>query len=396
MGGGAGLIGGRPATAAGPDGSPEVPSGDGYVIPGTDDLLYQGLEPPLPPPEPPAAPAPQGVTPIEPPAVAGTKPWTSVGPSDPTDGAVVATSILGDAELFRATGPQSFMRDQTLISVYGRSFGVAPILGMLGQLESFDELERVVEPWTTGVREVTNGQRVVVAPHLLYALARPCQEAGDSCLIFLDASGVDIVGEYVEPALERDMAVILDAQIGRSSPEYIVRRMIDAGFLAYPNVHVALDPEFATLRGQVTPGDPIGQLHADQINSIQELLAGYVRDDNLPFKKVLIVHQVIDALTDSWTMIPAKQEIEEFAEVEVIINADGFGSPDAKVYKYNAVTDRQAYPGLRWRGFKIFHYNPYAPRFSDTPVMTPRQVFGLDPTSAGWRMWAPPHLLVLA
>ncbi len=95
------------------------------------------------------------------------------------------------------------------------------------------------------------------APHLIYELARPCKSDDDSCLIFLDGSGVDLVNEYILPAAERGMGVVLDAQMGRLSPSFFVRRMIDAGYMAYPNVHIALDPEFATRPDQDMPGHPI-------------------------------------------------------------------------------------------------------------------------------------------
>ena len=295
-----------------------------------------------------------------------------------------------------SSGPHSFMQDRTLLTVYGRSYGVAPILGMLGAMHSLDEMEQAVRPWIEGISAVTDNRPIILAPHLLYAVARDCQDASDACLIFLDASGVDIVSEYIKPTEERGMAVILDVQIGRLTPLALVRRMIDAGYLAYPHVHLALDPEFATQPGQYHPGDPIGQLPADLINQAQELLSAYAMDENLPLCKVLIVHQFVDGQTNRWSMIPDKRNIQQFPGVELIIDADGFGSPDAKVWKYNAMTDPLAYPWLRWRGIKIFQYNRHAPRFSDNPVMTARQVYGLDPTPAGRSMWAGPHLIVVA
>ena len=291
--------------------------------------------------------------------------------------------------------PQSLIQSSPVITVYGRSFGVAPILGLLGDLNSFDELERSIEPWVRATEELAEAP-VTVAPHLIYALARPCQSADDSCLIFLDGSGVDLVNEYILPAQERGMGVVLDAQMGRLSPSYFVRRMIDAGYMAYPNVHIALDPEFATKPDQNMPGHPIGWLSANAINEAQRILADYVRSERLSHKKIMIIHQFVDELSDSWSMVYGKRNLEIFPEVDLVFDADGFGSPDAKILKYNAITNPEAYPQLQWRGIKIFQHNKYAPRFSDRPVLTPRQLFGLDSTRAGWRMWAPPHLIVLA
>ena len=266
-----------------------------------------------------------------------------------------------------ATGPQSVLQSYQVLTVYGRSFGVAPVLGMLGALSSFDELERSVAPWTSAMSDLGEAP-VMVAPHLIYGLATPCQSADDSCVIFLDASGVDLIEDYIKPAADRDMAVILDTQIGRLQPTYFVQRMIDAGYLAYPNVHIALDPEFATAPDQDMPGKPIGTLSAASINQAQAALAAYVREEGLSHKKVLIVHQFVDDISDSWSMVPNKQDIEIYPEVELVFDADGFGSPNAKVHKYNAITDPTAYPQLEWRGIKIFQHNPHAPRFSDTPA----------------------------
>ena len=295
----------------------------------------------------------------------------------------------------KAPDPESVLQTRPMLTVYGRSFGVAPILGKLGALNSFDDLERHVAPWVGAMSQLADAP-ITVAPHLIYGLARPCHSADDTCMIFLDASGVDLVEEYIKPAADRDMAVILDSQIGRLSPTYFIRRMMDAGLLAYPNVHVALDPEFATRPDQNMPGHPIGTLSATSINQVQALLARYVREEGLSHKKVLIVHQFVDDITDSWSMVPGKQNIEIYPEVELVFDADGFGSPAAKVHKYNAITSPTAYPQIEWRGIKIFQHNSRAPWASDTPVMTPRQIYGLDPTSNGWRMWAPPHLVVVA
>ena len=291
--------------------------------------------------------------------------------------------------------PRSIVQSSPVITVYGRSFGVAPILGLLGDLNSFDELERSIAPWVQATEELAQAP-VTVAPHLIYALARPCQGEDDSCLIFLDGSGVDLINEYILPAAERGMSVVLDAQMGRLSPSFFVRRMIDMGYMAYPNVHIALDPEFATKPGQNMPGHPIGWLSANAINEAQRILADYVRSENLSHKKMMIIHQFVDELSDSWSMVYGKRNLQVFPEVDLVLDADGFGSPDAKIHKYNAITNPDAYPHLQWRGIKIFQHNKYAPRFSDSPVLTPRQLFGLDSTRAGWRMWAPPHLIVLA
>ena len=95
-------------------------------------------------------------------------------------------------------------------------------------------------------------------------------------------------------------------------------------------------------------------------------------------------------------MIPRKQHIKAFSEVELVFDVDGFGSPDAKILKYNAMTNPTVYPRMEWGGIKIFNHNPHTPYFVTVPLMMPRQVFGVEPTTSGRRMWTPPNLRVLA
>ena len=369
LGGGAGLSTGRAALA--------LPQSAGAAVDGPERRVSAPESIPIPPKV--AAPPTAGLSDSEPPSLEPVE----VIPAERSGG----SGNLGI--------PTPYLAGRTLLTAYGRSFGVAPILGLLGGLRSFDELETTMAPWVESIHAITRAP-VTLAPHLIYALARGCGGGDDACLIFLDASRVDIIREYILPALERDMAVVLDAQMGRMSAVSIIQRMIDSGYLSYPNVHVALDPEFVTGRLQGRPGDPIGRLPADQINSAQELLSTYVRDERLRTAKVLIIHQFIDETTNTWTMIPNKDDLQRFPSVELVMDADGFGSPDQKVFKYNGITDLATYPNLDLRGIKVFQRNPVAPRFSDTPVMTARQLFGLDPTSGGRYMWAPPHVVIVA
>lgn len=320
---------------------------------------------------------------------ADTPPWRLDDPLDPPASAPPEVNA-------RAGEPEPFMANRTLLTAHGFRFGELPVPGLLGDLQSFDDLQARLQPWIEGVKAVTDHRPVTLAAHMIYALANPCETAADACLTYLDAWGVKVIDDYIKPALERDIAIVLDVQIGRAGPVALMRRVIDAGCLAYPNVHVAFDPEFATAPNHWLPGDPIGSLPASLINQAQELLSRYMRDINLKASKVLILHQFIDATTNTWSMLNDKNNIETYPGVEIVINTDRLDTPYAKVYEYNNLTDQNVYPKRWLRGIKIFQFNTRAPRFSDIPVMTPRQIFGLDPTASGRRMWAGPHVLVIA
>src|SRR5688572_17512370 len=116
--------------------------------------------------------------------------------------------------------------------------------------------------------------------------------------------------------------------------------MIDKGYLDYEHVHVALDPEFAVVGDNPTPGIPVGTLDAAEINEVQEMLDAHVRQRGLQRNKILIVHQFGDPNVGDGVpfMIQNKQTLQTRPNVDLVIDADGFGTPDAKVSKYNLMT----------------------------------------------------------
>lgn len=186
--------------------------------------------------------------------------------------------------------PHGLLETNTLLAIYGRGLGVAPILGRLGTYHSFEEMAAGTRDWVSAVESVNGHKKVIEAIHLIYAMAVPCKPGSD-CLDYLET---DAVEKYIQPAADRGWVVILDSQLGRSNPVEQVRRMIELGYLRYDNVHVAIDPEFHVYAGHDEPGVPIGAVDASQVNQAQSLLNRYVEDQHLRTKKVLIIHQFGD------------------------------------------------------------------------------------------------------
>jgi hypothetical protein len=291
--------------------------------------------------------------------------------------------------------PEGLLESNTLLTAYGRGFGVAPILGCLGTYRDFDEAAAGMRERAQAIAEVNGGKGVVQAVHLIYAMAIPCKPGSD-CLNYLQP---EVVRKYIGAAAARGWAVILDSQLGRSNPVEQVRRMIERGFLQYDNVHVALDPEFHTYAGHDDPGIPIGTVEASQINEVQRLLDGYVDEQNLRTKKILIVHQFGDATVPDGVphMIGNKKSLQEFPNVELVIDMDGLGSPAVKVHKYNLATDSSVYPFLRFRGIKIFYRDPGEVRgHFDKPPMSVDEIFGIAKVASGWRMATRPDVVIIA
>jgi len=313
---------------------------------------------------------------------------------------VTARTICGSRVVYLdgqpLPAPRSVLDDDQLLTIYGKSLCLAPVMGILGRYCSMEEMVAESQPLFEGL-DAANGERGVrLAAHVVYGMARPCWGLDDSCLMYLEEHGFDIVSEYIEPAAALGVEVVLDVQMGRSTPLEEIERMIARGYLAYPNVHIALDPEFATGPYQMLPGSPIGRLDALSINEGLRRLDDYLREIGSPTRRVVMLHQFIDNATDSWTMIPNKELIETFDYLDVVPVMDGFGGRNIKVRKYNLITDATIYPWIERRSIKLFLPNPWSPSHQDFPVLTWPQVVGDEPTSGGYRMEHAPDVVVVA
>ena len=313
-------------------------------------------------------------------------------------GAALSVPHLATPATVPSGGAAGLLESNTLFTVYGRAFGVAPILGKLGSYSGFDQMAQDTAHWVKDINADNGGKHVVEAVHLIYALAKPCGGKGD-CLIYLEGAVPGIVKTYIEPAAARGWVVVLDTQLGRSDPVTQVRRMIDKGYLKYDNVHVAIDPEFHVRPGHEIPGIPIGTVPASQINEVQRILDDYVRTEHLKTKKILIVHQFGDALIRDGVpvMIEDKSSLRDYPNVELVITMDGLGTPAMKVHKYNVETSDHNYPFVRFRGIKVFYPNKWEHHgHYDKPPMTMDEVFGLKPVPGRLRMNAKPDVLIIA
>jgi hypothetical protein len=294
--------------------------------------------------------------------------------------------------------PISILSESTLFTVYGRAFNCAPILGRLGTYRGFDDMEKDIQPWLQGIRKRHSKKQVIPAIHLIYAMATPCKP-GDDCLLYLEGTVKDLIGTYIEPAAKRGWMVVLDTQIGKSTPEQQVQRIINKGYLRYDNVAIALDPEFHVHEGRETPGKPIGSLTAVQINSAQKMISDYARTQRLPTKKILMVHQFGDPNINDGVpfMIKDKKKIMKYDNVELVLAMDGLGGQEIKVVKYNKILDAKVYPFIQFRGIKLFFNNRWEKHgHFDKPPLNLDQLFGIKPASGGVRMQTKPDILIIA
>lgn len=240
--------------------------------------------------------------------------------------------------------PASWLGSGTLLTLYGRGYETAPVLGELGEARSLQDVRHQLAPARRAIAAATH-RPVRLAIHLIYGLATPC--AGQPhCLLYLDDTGVDLVHRYIEPAARHGMLVILDDQLGRSTPGAEIRRMIARGYLAYDNVEVAFDPEFHTPPGQAVPGQPAGYVTAAQVNLAEALLNTLAAQDHLPHRKLLLVHQW------STDMLQSSGHVHtHLPYVQPVVVMDGIGSPQDKAAVYRSLLasapQRHLLPGIK-------------------------------------------------
>jgi hypothetical protein len=175
--------------------------------------------------------------------------------------------------------------------------------------------------------------------------------------------------------------------------------MIEKGYLKYDNVHVAIDPEFHLYPDKTNPGVPIGTVEASQINEAQKILDDYVKAQGLKTKKVLIVHQFGDEDIHDGVpfMIEHKKDLKTFENVELVVDMDGLGTPQLKIWKYNRIADPTVYPFLQYRGIKVFYPNQWEKAgHYDRPPMTIEQLFGVVPVFGKLRAIAKPDVVIIA
>jgi hypothetical protein len=233
-------------------------------------------------------------------------------------------------------------------------------MGVLGESEPqemFGRFDRQLDEW----RKADPTTPVQPALHLIAVVAQG--EAGPSGkyrTIMRDALIETVYGW----AKSKNAIMFIDIQIGQSDIRELLPRF--DGFLSRPDVHLAIDPEFAMKTSGRVPGTKIGTLDAADVNYAAEHLAELVRKNGLP-PKVFIVHRF------TRNMVTRVREIKPRPEVQVVMNMDGWGAPWLKRDSYKDYIVREP---VQYAGFKLFYHNDTK---KGDPLLTPAEVLRLRP-----------------
>lgn len=168
-------------------------------------------------------------------------------------------------------------------------------------------------------------------------------------------------------AKEINALVFIDVQIGLSTLQDEIPRF--EKYLAMPNVHLAIDPEFAMNgKGGKKPGTVIGTMAASDINWVGDYLVDLVKKNNLP-PKIFMVHRFTKG------MVPGAKDIKLHPELQIVMDMDGWGPPDLKKGSYRYWINEEP---VQFAGFKLFYVNDVE-KSGQKEMMSRQEILKLKP-----------------
>jgi len=246
-----------------------------------------------------------------------------------------------------------------IVAYYGNLYSTR--MGILGELpapEMLDRLQEEVKQWQAA------DTTIKVLPALHYIAITAQRDPGKAKKYRLRMPDTQI-DKVLEMAGRINALVFLDIQVGHSTLQEEIPLL--RKYLLMPNVHLGIDPEYA-MHGTTVPGDRVGTFDAEDINYASDYLAALVQENHLP-PKVLVVHRFKKGMVTNY------KKIKTYADVQIVMNMDGFGSRGKKLttYKYSITNEP-----VQFAGFKIFYKNDIAdPAWIN--IMQPAEVLSLYP-----------------
>jgi hypothetical protein len=258
-----------------------------------------------------------------------------------------------EPELSGTEDPSVFLNND-IVAFYGHPN--SRNMGILGR-HPIEELDAMLTKVAGEYAAAGGGRGIRRAFYIIYGTVWPQGEIG--------IINEDILTRWIEYGMEHDILIFIDHQIGRYDPVNSLKRMLP--WLRYPNVHLALDPEWRTDK----PMREIGSVTAEELNQAQTAMEEYIRANNISGERLLVVHQF------NYRMISDREKVKsDFDRVRLVHCADGFGAPRIKrdSYAFNAQARN-----IPIKGFKLFYNSGIPGAGYDQPLLSPAEVFSLSP-----------------
>jgi hypothetical protein len=293
-----------------------------------------------------------------------------------TETVISTTTVTGSTQTTRGPIPankvQAAAKDPSLAPVCGPVSGVAPggagcriiayygspvskklgVLGASPKAVMLADLALRTKMWQTADAYTPTRCGLEV-------IAITAQAAPGAGGLYRSRLSAKTLNEMLAWARESKCLLILDVQVGASDVPTELAYL--APWLSEPEVQLALDPEWDMPPG-VVPGTKIGTMSAADIQYAIDVLSAIVKTKNLD-PKMLIVHRF------RGFMVSNPEKLKPTPEIRLLVNADGFGPPAAKLATFAIA---KAGMPTQLTGFKLFFKN-------DKPMLAPKDVLPLTP-----------------
>ena len=251
--------------------------------------------------------------------------------------------------------PGSIMPNKRIIAFYGNPLSTR--MGVMGEYEPDDMLRRL-DAEVTAWNQADPSVPAQPALHLIAVVAQAGPGRDGKYRLRMDSALIEKVAGW---AKRRDALVFLDVQVGHSTLQEELPRL--APFLARPNFHLGIDPEFSMKNGGI-PGKRIGTFDAADVNYASAFLAGLVTKHGGP-PKVFVIHRFTQRGLTNYKNITLDPR------VQIVIHMDGFGAPVLKRQTYRSYVKAEPVQFAGWKQF-------FKPK-NDNPRTTIAEILKLWP-----------------
>ena len=250
--------------------------------------------------------------------------------------------------------PGAVLPFNRVIAYYGNLYSNR--MGALGKWpkkEMIPKLLEEVKKWS----EADSVIKSIPALHYIAVTAQAAPGKDGKYRARMPHSQIDTILNW---AKEINAIVFIDVQVGLSDLQTEIP--LFEKYLAKPNVHLGIDPEFAMkAKGNKKPGSVIGSVDAADINFVTNYLAEVVRKNNIP-PKMFMVHRFTQGMVTNYKNIKLQPE------VQIIMDMDGWGPTAKKKSTYYSWIAPQP---VQFTGFKLFYVNDT--EYSDQKELMSRQ-----------------------
>ena len=254
--------------------------------------------------------------------------------------------------------PGAIFPAKRVVAFYGNPLSKG--MGVLGQYPK-DQMLAMLDHEAARWAKADPAHPVQPALHMIVTVAQGAP--GKNGLYRLQMRD-SVINEVYSWAKAKHALFFLDVQPGKSTVEAEVPRL--RPFLENPDVHLAIDPEFAMEPSGAVPSSRVGTVDAKDVNWAVNFLDEIVKEKHLP-PKILVVHR--------WTrkMVTNAKAIRFTPQVQIVMDMDGWGPPWLKFDSYHDYVKAEP---VQFTGFKLFFHN-------DTKkgdlLLTPGEVLRLYP-----------------